>query len=130
MAKKEKQNGNGKELSLKPLIKQVDLDFVFPSGQQIAYSNFATAQHDTNDGNLHLTFFQIQQPVVLGTHDEKLQKMDDIKSVPAVCIHKIAISQATAAGLIRAIGEQLAKATIYQTMKKVDVPPQNTGDSQ
>lgn len=112
-----KKPNDTKSKASEGLIKQVDVELVVPPGQPISYANFATVQHDSNDGNMQIGFFQVQQPFVIGSPEQKEKAFAKIDTVSAVCTHRIVISPTIAAGLANAIADQLEKSKRFQALK-------------
>lgn len=112
-----KKPNDTKSKASESLIKQVDVELVIPPGQQITYSNFATVQNDTNDGNMQIAFFQVQQPFVIGSPEQKAKTFAKIDTVSAVCTHRIVVSPTIASGLANALIEQLGKLKGFQELK-------------
>ena len=70
--------------------KHVDIDWFIPDGTQAVYANQLVAQHTQSE--FTLSFFSVEQPILLGTDEERQQKLDSLSSVRARCVSQIVVS--------------------------------------
>lgn len=117
----QKAVGGGIEKKKVAIRTDIPIDHVFPEGQQAIYSNQFAVQHE--NGVYHLMFFQIHPPLALGNHEEKSQKLREIKTVQAPCVARILIAGEMLPKIIEVLIDNLKtqQALISNQVDLVDV---------
>ena len=77
--------------------------------------------HNTDEGEFFLSFFEVVQPVLLGTPDEQREQLESINEVKAKCVSRIVISADRVPGFIGAIAERYER---YQHDQRSPQKPQ------
>jgi len=80
----------------------VGLDYQYPS-TVIPAANHMVVQKDVHE--FHLSFFQVQPPVILGGPEEKKKILTELGSVPAICVARVTIAEGRMLPLIRMLIE-------------------------
>jgi len=85
-------------------IRKVPLEWIVPDGLQILFANHMLVAEA--NGQMIVTFFQVQPPVVLEGEEGK---WDTIKSVPAIAVARLAIPMQQMGKMIEVLGSRYAK---------------------
>lgn len=102
MAEKKKQHGENAPTSV-----QLAIDFQFPEGLVGRYANHAVVQLGEHD--CHISFFEIQPPLILGTPEQMQEQVKSLKTVPAKCIARIVLAKELVPSIIKAMQESWDK---------------------
>jgi hypothetical protein len=65
---------------------------IVPPGVLNHFSNYAMVQFDGEQGIFTLSFYEIQNPPLMGTIEEKRATLEAITSIPAVCMARIILT--------------------------------------
>jgi hypothetical protein len=95
---------------LESKYKAVPIKHVFPEGLRSAFSNHITVQH-SNEGEFAISFFDVQQPLVLGDPENQSKQWAEIEAAEATCIARIVIS---ATRMPRLIGALISNFEIFE----------------
>ncbi|MBN1580541.1 MAG: DUF3467 domain-containing protein [Anaerolineae bacterium] len=87
--------------------KPVKVHWEIPPDTVAQYVNNFVVQH--SDDTFFLSFWQIQQPIILGTPEERKEQVDKIDSTNARFVTQIAMSPAQMAQLVKGLQENLEK---------------------
>ena len=106
--KKPSQNGeHGKPGEKRRPIVELQLEHVFPDGDNGKFSNHQIVQFDGHD--FYLTFFEIPPPVALGEPNERKEKLLKLGSVEAKCVARVVISASRIGEFAEAIVTNIRK---------------------
>jgi hypothetical protein len=104
--------------------KQLPIEHVLPDDQRTLFANHVTIQH-TNEGEFLLSFFEIEQPLLLADAGNLEKQLANITSVKAVCRARVVMAAARMRKLIGAL------ITNYETYERdVALLPANDTESQ
>lgn len=81
----------------------VPLEFCAPDELVSRYATNFVVQHTDNE--FVLSFFEAEMPILLGTPEENLARLESIGAVKARCVARIVVSPNRMAELLRIIGE-------------------------
>lgn len=81
----------------------IPIEYVVPTEQKALFANHFTVQHE--NGVYHLMFFQINPPLVIGTHEQKAELLREIPNVQAVCTARIVVAEQLMPKIIGALLE-------------------------
>lgn len=92
-----------RRLSNKPQtsIHQIEKPIEWQLGVSAVFANQLLVQVD--DYECHLSFFEIQPPLIVGTPEEKKKAIAELKAVPARCVARIVVSKERLQGFVDAI---------------------------
>ena len=79
----------------------------FPPGQRGQFANHMIIQFDNHE--FHLSFFEIQPPVLIGSEEDKRQVLESLDHIDAVCVARIVISKDRMPVFVKAISEHVAR---------------------
>lgn len=68
-----------------------NLTIQWESGKPALFANHMMVQVD--EFECHLSFYDIQPPIVQGTAEEKQEQLDRMTSIPARCVARIVVSR-------------------------------------
>ena len=125
--KKTTSSPNGKP---KPKVgfRRVTIEHVFPPEQTAIFSNHMVVQHDRKE--FHITFFEIDPPLILPGHGDNEKKFKEIKSVKAKCVARILVSADRMPSIINALKENYDKFEVRASgdVEEIDLD-QSVGDT-
>ena len=84
----------------------IPFEYVIPIEQKAIFANHFAIQHE--NGVHHLMFFQVNPPLLLGSHEEKAKLLRDLESVQAVCTARIVVSEELMPKILQALLENNA----------------------
>jgi len=96
----------------------------FPEGVVAAYANNLTAQRDGR--MILLLFSQVTPPIIIGTEEEKQKQIEELRSVKALPVARVAIPVQVVPGMLRVIEDQLQRALSESTSPDVPVHSDNS----
>ena len=99
--------------------KHVQLKFVVPPEVTTAFANQLVVQMD-DLGQVHISFFEIRPPLILGDEKERLQKLDEINEVEARCVARVVMPGQLMPSVIGAFAENYRKTSKRHESKKDD----------
>lgn len=91
ITKKSSVNGTGltAKKNASGLKKKVGINYVFPPGQNMVYSNNVLVQ---GDGTVfQISFFHIQPPIIVGTDEQQAAKIGNLSEIDAICVSKVLV---------------------------------------
>lgn len=89
----------------KEVTKIIPLNYVFPEGQEIIFSNYALVQHD--EFEFSMSFFQIRKPIFFPNDPNRQKKLEEMESIDALCVASVSMSLSRLPSLIAALQTQL-----------------------
>ena len=84
-------------------IKGVNLNWVFPSDLKSYFSDNFIVQHQKD--HFVLSFFEVIQPAILGTLEERKAQVQKIKQVDAKCIARILVTPEKMKDIVNVMNE-------------------------
>lgn len=90
---------NGKHGHDGPSVK---VNYIIPEGIRSLFANHVVVQN-SGQGEFHLSFFEVEHPIMLGSTEEQLDARQSLKSVDAKCVAKIVLTKDRIEGVIGAL---------------------------
>lgn len=85
----------------------VKLDFNFPDDLKSYFSDNFTVQHQKD--HFILSFFEVLHPIIVGTEEDQISQINDMKKVDAKCVARILITPGKLKDIIKALNENYSK---------------------
>jgi hypothetical protein len=85
----------------------IPLEFETPSDIQTVYATNMTIQHTEHE--YILSFYEVVNPVLLGSLEEKLEALKKMGSVKAHCVARIVIAPGRMPNFLKVIQENMAR---------------------
>ena len=99
MAAKKKEQG--------PSVVSATIEWRYPEGLTGSFANHVLVQDDGHE--FHISFFEVKPPVILGDVQDRKKQAAELKSVPAVCVARIIVSEGRMSTFVRTLQESLEK---------------------
>ncbi len=84
---------------------RIPIEHVIPDSIETRFADRIVVQHAEHE--FHISFFQIERPIVFGTPDETRQRLFDMGSLKAVCVARIVVAAGRMPDMVRALQENL-----------------------
>ena len=84
-----------------------NLTIQWESGKPALFANHMMVQVD--EFECHLSFYEIQPPVIQGTPEEKKEQLDRLTSIQARCVARVVVSRERVPGLVLTLQSVLAQ---------------------
>lgn len=81
---------------------EITIDRIIPEGMRSTFANHIVV-HNSGHGEFHISFFEIDHPMILGSPEETAAKMREIGSVRADCVARIVVSRDRVPAFIAAL---------------------------
>jgi len=81
----------------------IAIDWQIPNDVHSRYATNLVVQAGPNE--FIISFFEIRPPILLGTQAEKQAALENIKTIPAICVARIVVSPAQMPEFIRVLTE-------------------------
>ncbi len=82
------------------------LNFVFPKELKSYFSDNFAVQHQKD--HFILSFYEVMHPVILGTEEERISQIKNMKEIDATCISRILVTPEKLKDIIKVLNENLA----------------------
>ena len=89
----------------------IPLEFEIPTDIPTLYATNITIQHTEHE--YILSFYEIREPVLLGSREENLETLKKLGSVKARCIARIAVAPGRMPLFIKAIQDNMARPVAF-----------------
>lgn len=96
------------------------IEWYFPEGLTSRYATNLVVQHTEHE--FTLSFFELRQPVVLGSPEERKAKLEQIHSVRAECVARVIVSAGRMPEFLGVLQKQLE---IYRSTLEKPRTPEN-----
>lgn len=103
----------------------LQIDHVIPEGVSSKFSNHITIQFAGHE--FHLSFFEIQPPIALGTPEERKKILSQLESIEAKCVARVIIAASRMPGVVQAMLENVRRnmpVEFLEIIKAFDVKEQ------
>lgn len=87
----------------------LQIRYVYPADHHSAFANHFVV-HQNAFGEFRLSFFELREPIALGTPEERQKKLEEIGHVDAVCVGEVVITKPRMAQVLAAILENFSKS--------------------
>ena len=105
---KKKASQNGQAHS-KPEAVRLLIDWHVPEGLTTTFANHSIIQRDGDE--YFISFFELTPPLIIGTDEERRAALNELGSVRATCVSRIALSKDAFIAFTKAIEKNNAEAT-------------------
>lgn len=82
--------------------------YIYPADHQPVFANQFVVQQNAA-GEVRLSFFDVREPVIIGSTEERVRKFKEIGHVDAVCVAEVVVTKARMAQILAALLENLSK---------------------
>lgn len=106
----------------------LQIRYVYPADHHSAFANHFVV-HQNAFGEFRLSFFELREPIVLGTTEERQQKLKDVGHVDAVCVGEVVITKPRMAQVLAAILENFSKNPGKPAVKTEESPENQSNGS-
>lgn len=96
-------------------IKSLPIEWHVPDNQQTRYATNMVVSH--GESEFFIYFFEIRSPLIMGTPEEQAAAVEQLDSVRAECVARIAVPSAKMQSFIKALQTNLEK---YQSREEID----------
>lgn len=83
--------------------KTIPILFENPSSRAAIYANQMVVQHDSE--TVYLNFFELLPPMFTGTDDDRAKQIEEIQSVTASCVARVAVPASRLVDFMTALQE-------------------------
>jgi hypothetical protein len=103
--KKPRASKNGQEPTSESIRLEIEMDF--PKELVSRFANHAIIQRSPNE--TYLSFFEVQPPVIQGTPEQMERQRKELKSVRAVCVARLIMTDDFALKVLKMLQDNLPK---------------------
>jgi hypothetical protein len=86
---------------------RIPIEHVIPDSVRTKFADRIVVQHSEHE--FRISFYEMHQPILLGTPEERKARLLGMESVKAVCVARIAVAAGRMPAMVRALQENLER---------------------
>lgn len=86
---------------------RIPIEHVYPDSVTTRFADHVVVQHTEHE--FVISFYEMERPVLLGTAQERNERLRSIESIKAVCVARIAVAAGRMPEIVQALNDNLSR---------------------